>query len=184
MHTSSTLSHPAAVRLTHLKAAYIASDGTYLGGSDAAEYTYLAPVPGTPGYDPASTFIIPQSSLVVTLASERSRGYASKGRVYLPPCGLAIAANSGLISTADVTAVGNTIKTWINAINAIAEIDYVGIFSKGHGVKEVLPSGKIRYTYPDDGEYLPVTHLRVGRVHDTQRRRRRSLPEEPVSVQL
>jgi hypothetical protein len=184
MHKSTTLSHPAPVRLTHLKAAAIATDGTYFTDPGVAEYTYLAPVAGVPAYDPASTFIIPQSSLVVSLRTALSRGFASKGRIYLPPCGLAIAAGTGLISTGDVTAVGNTIKTWINALNAIAEIDSVAVFSKGHGVKTVDGAGKVHYTYPDDGWYQPVTSLRVGRVHDTQRRRRRSLPEEPVSINL
>lgn len=185
MHQSQDLSHPSNVSLLRIKAAAVDASGHYPAGVDAAEYVYPAAVVGVvkSANSSGQAFVIPQSTIAVTLTTDTQRGYASKGRIFLPPCVLPI-DTAGRLSVADATALGTAIKTWINALNALPQAGLVTVESKGRGVKSVDANGKVTWTYPTGGASRPVTGVRVGRVVDTQRRRRRSLTELPVNVVL
>jgi hypothetical protein len=186
MHSNIELSHPAHVRLLRLKLAAIDGDtGKYFGSSDSVEHVYATPVAGAVGgaHSAATSYVIPQSSIAVTLTTSISRGYASKGRFFMPPSVLPLEPDGQLL-TQNSTNIANTIKTWINALNAVNGPGNVKIYSKGRGTKTVDANGKVRWTYPVDGNHAEVTGIRVGRVVDTQRRRRRELLEEPTAVSL
>jgi len=170
-------------RLTELKVATIQPDGTYPPGEAAYSHFFLPAIAGT-FVPPAGT--IPQSTLAVTLTTALPRGYASKGRLYLPPsANYTPTVADGKISAALAGEYAASLKRLINAINADPLIGNVAVFSRGRGVPSYDPdTNKITYTYPNAGAVNNVTGVRVGRVVDTQRRRRRQLTEDPQVVAL
>jgi hypothetical protein len=144
-------------RLAGIKVARIGVDGKYPVDHAPGIYSYAPPVAGF-----GSGTSIPQVTLAVTLGTASPRGRASKGRFYLPPTTHAPAAD-GRIPTAIVETVADRAKTWVDAVNAVAEIDGVFVMSK-------LDAGTTRR----------VDKVGVGRVLDTMRSRRAKLPEERV----
>lgn len=126
--------------------------GRYPEGADAVEYLRPSPFSGTAaiGY--------PQIALVLSWRTARSRGYASNGRMYLPSS-LPVAAASAQISEANANEARGNGATFIAAVN---DVD-LGVAVVGSTVGA--------------GRFEPITSVRVGRVMDTQRRRRNQLPE-------
>src|SRR5919109_2155427 len=169
MHANIELSHPDHVRLLRIKVAAIDKDtGRYFGSLDSREHIYPAPVAGAVGgaHAAAAAYVIPQSSIAVTLTTSNTRGYASKGRFFMPPSVLPLEPDGQLLSQ-NATNIANVIKTWINALNGIAGAGNVRIYSKGKGTKSVDANGKVTWTYPNSGNTLDVTGIRIGRVIDT-----------------
>lgn len=183
-YVSSTSFLPSSThRLTELKCARIGVDGTYPDNEVSYSHFYLPPIAGT-GTPPAGQ--TPQSTIAVTLTTPVPRGLASKGRIYLPPSQrYQPLAADGLLSTADANSIAQSVRVLINAINANTEVGNVQIFSKGKGVPTYNSTrNRIEYTYPNAGAVNNVSGVRVGRVVDTQRRRRRSLNESPQVAAL
>lgn len=107
-----------------------------------------------------------QVCLAVTLTTNISRGPASKGRFYLPMPQVGSDATTGLVSVADVNTIKTRMKTFIEALSDVPGLDTfnspgVCVMSRKLGA-------------PDTHR---VNGIRIGRVLDTQRRRRRNLPE-------
>lgn len=162
-------------RLTEVKCARIQPDGTYPPTDASYSHFYLPPIAGdqTP---PAGQ--LPQGTVCVTLTTAVPRGLASKGRIYLPGSSRYVPQSDGLITSTNANAIAASIKRLINEINANTEVGNVMIYSRGKGVPTYDAQHKrVEYTYPNPGASRPVTGVRVGRVVDTQRRRRRSLAE-------
>lgn len=183
-YVSSTQFLPSSThRLTELKCARIGTDGQYPDGQASYSHFYLPPIAGL-GTPPAGQ--TPQSTVAVTLTTAVPRGLASKGRIFLPPSQRYQPATAdGLLSTADATSIRQSIIVLINAINANTEVGNVQVFSRGKGEASYNAVKKrVEYTYPNTGAVNNVTGVRVGRVVDTQRRRRRSLAEQPVAASL
>lgn len=108
----------------------------------------------------------PQCSLVVTLASDRPRGLASKGRMYIPGVSAAVSAN-GKITTANRDVFATNVKNFFNGVRAHADIPNTPILAaKGTGVFPELTA---------QNDYIQT--IKVGDVIDTQRRRRNGLVE-------
>jgi hypothetical protein len=153
-------------KLTHIKCAYIQPDGHYPPGQSAGEFNWPTPV-GIGGTPTANPF---QTALAVTLTTAITRGNANKGRLFLPLPKFQ-RDQSGLIQTTDATTVANVMKTWLQAFATATPILIPRVFSKG---------GKVDPT--------PVSHnitgIKVGRVLDTIRSRRRSLPESYVVLSM
>lgn len=171
-------------RLVELKVARIGIDGKYPAGEVAYSHFYLPPIAGQ-NVPPGGNNALPQSTMCATLTTAVPRGLASKGRIYLPPSTQTALQADGRLSTADATQQANSVKTLINAINANGVVGNVAIFSRGKGVPQYDEEhNRIEYTYPNPGASNVVTGVRVGRVKDTQRRRRRQLVEDPQAVQL
>jgi hypothetical protein len=169
-------------RLTECKVARIQQDGTYPDNDPSYSHFFLPPIVGQVVH---SDFQIAQESVAVTLTTALPRGYASKGRIYLPPSYHYAPAADGLLTVADATALANSVRKLINAINANTVVGNVMIYSKGKGVPSYNQArNRIEYTWPNAGASQVVTGVRVGRVVDTQRRRRRSLAELPQVVAL
>lgn len=147
-------------RLTMVKVAPIGTDGRYPAGAQSAEKILTTPVLGA-----ATARSFPQLSLCVTTTTSRSRGRGSKGRFYPPPYPTAADA-SGRVQA-------GVLPSYANAMIALI----VGLAGVGLGVPSVMSNTATSETFP-------ITGVRVGRVMDTQRRRRSSLSEDYLSVPL
>lgn len=167
-------------RLTELKVARVDVNGIYPPLEASYSHFYLPPLAG--GAAPPSGQI-PQGTIACTLTTALPRGLAAKGRVFLPPSWLYTPAATGLIGVAQATQIAKSMQRFIGEINANSVVGNVAIFSRGKGVGTPAPGGrKIIWTYPNPGAMNVVTGVSVGRVVDTQRRRRRSLSESPVAL--
>lgn len=112
-----------------------------------------------------------QCSLVATMLSDRPRGKASKGRMYLPSIAAMPAGTTGKISAANAGSIADNLKTFFDALTGDADIPGELILAaKGTGA---LPALTAQNDY--------VETIRVGDVIDTQRRRRNGLAETYVS---
>ena len=163
-------------RLQGVKVAVIGADGHYPDGHIPGE-VFKANVPG-PILADTGAYVLPQSSVCCTLTTAVPRGLASKGRFFLPPSQAQIASD-GLMNDAMRDIVRGRVRDFLTAINnATVDTGDIAILSRGRGVPAYDPdTNKITYTYPNAGAVHDVTGVSVGRVIDTQRRRRRQLVE-------
>lgn len=169
-------------RLTELKVARIDVNGTYPPTETSYSHFYLPPIGG--GASPPSGMLA-QGTIAATLTTALPRGLASRGRVFLPPSFLYTPAADGLLPIARATQIAKSMQRLINAINGDTVVGNVAIFSRGKAVRGPADAkGKFHPTYPNQGATQVVTGVRVGRVVDTQRRRRRSLQEQPQAVTI
>jgi hypothetical protein len=159
-HQSTGASVGAVARLLSVKAAPIGVDGRYPVGADAVESVLATPVVG-----PSFTESLPQAALAVSLRTALSRGRGSKGRFY-PPAYTQGAGAGGQITAIKAEDMRTAALALLGAIQD-ALLAPVVVGSK-------LGVGSLR----------EVTEIRVGRVIDTQRRRRSSIPEAWVSAPL
>ena len=145
----------AGSSLDMIKLAQIGVDGKYPAGTDAVEAVISPTISGASST--AATW--PQLSFVVSLTTLLPRGRGHIGRVYLPPCSHAIAPNGSKIPTATVDAWLGTFRTMVLALNAIGFGQLSVMGKTGSGTEQI------------------VTGFRGGVVMDTQRRRRRQIPD-------
>jgi hypothetical protein len=117
--------------------------------------------------------------VAATLVTARQRGYASKGRVYLPlQAALSLTATTGPdfgdIGTSVRQTIGQATAGFLNELNDL-QTDLatnnptlagaeprVGVFSPGTGKKQDMTK---------EGHWEAVTGVRIGAQPDTQRRR-------------
>lgn len=141
--------------LQFVKLNVIGVDGKY---TEAVTHeTVVANIPGGGNVDntPAN-----QVALAVSLTTAVSRGPAHRGRFYTPvPC--VLPAADGLLAVGDALNAKNSAQTLITALNAITPNFQVAVMSRKAG----NPGSRF------------VTGVQVGRVLDTQRRRRNKLAE-------
>jgi len=102
-----------------------------------------------------------QVAIAVSLTTGFSRGPAHRGRFYLPLPGFVLGTD-GTIASGNAIGLSGTTDTFIAALNAITTNAAVAVMSRKAGA----PAHRL------------VTGNLVGRVLDTQRRRRRSIPED------
>lgn len=141
--------------LTWVKMQPVDINGKYYNGQDTNEI--LLTSPGDPGGGARQAA---QLAIVHTLLTDRPRGLASHGRIYVP-CGMAV-QDDGLMFPTDCMSMATATAT---LIESLASMDDPAL---GTNV-QVMSKRGISST---------VTRVGVGRVIDTQRRRRRNLPEE------
>lgn len=152
---------PTSDSITFAKLAVVNPDGKYPSDFVPLVSTGAA---ATGGFSGAVIFP-PQIACVATLRTDVPRGYANSGRVYLPRTGIALQTDS-TITTANATNIATLFAGFIRDLNNIAGLGRVLVLSK------VQPAG---------GSHA-VTRVEVGRVLDTQRRRRRAIPEARSGV--
>jgi hypothetical protein len=145
----------ATAKLSWVKVNAIGTDGKYMVPTTNEQI--MADVPGT--YSTAQLFPN-QVAYAVSLKTAVSRGPAHRGRFFLPAPGGALDAN-GLVSDTYRDGVRTSTDTFIAAMNAATPGWQMAIFSRKAGAPT----------------HREVTTSEVGRVLDTQRRRRRSLAE-------
>jgi hypothetical protein len=174
---------PNTHRLTEFKVARVGPDGKYPEGETAYSHFFLPPIT-TANARPAT--LTPQNSICVTLTTAKPRGLASKGRIFLPPSiQYTIADGDGLVPVAAAQEIRESVKILLQRLNNDEQGTNVAIFSRGKGVPTWDPERrKVTYEYPNPGAVENVTGVRVGRVVDTQRRRRRQLVESYESASL
>jgi hypothetical protein len=153
-----------AAQLAFIKLNAIGPDGKYRDSTQTHAHYWTGTLPAT-GYTPVYPS---QVSLAVTWMTDAERGRASKGRVFLPAPRLSVNTSTGILEAADVLGVANRMASLVNSINDWPGWDLVSEFGS---MRVCVVSGL------GDGTIRPVTGVRVGRVLDTQRRRRSSLDE-------
>lgn len=168
-----------AVTWDYISCNQIGRDGKY---TQAQSYErYVTPIPGTSN---TTSWCGPDAAVVVTLLTDKQRGYASKGRVYLP-----LQASLTLVTTGsdfgDINAsirgtIGTAFAAFCTELNdlgtdlttnnpaLVGSSVFVGVYSPGTGKKQDM-------TKP--GEYQLVRAVRVGAQLDTQRRRLNKQPD-------
>lgn len=151
--SSSAIALPNGFRYIGVKWAPIGLDGKYPTAAESLTFLRTTPFASTGqgGY--------PQIALVLSLRTARPRGYASNGRMYVPSA-LRPEATTGRITDAQAGAAAQAAAAFIGSVNAI-----------GMGTVQVMSA-------VGGGISANVTEVRVGRVMDTQRRRRNGIPEE------
>mgnify|MGYP005814189267 CR=1 FL=1 len=159
---SHTGNFSSAYRTTEIKAAHIGVDGKY---AEDAYYLILdTPYSGAAGTTTGNP--LAQSAVAGTFYSQRQRGPASKGRMYLPGVKHSVGTD-GLMNQAMTTAIATAFNTFINDIN-----DQGSIID--HPMRVVLTSPV------STGFMLPVIQTGVDRKVDTQRRRANALSSDYV----
>lgn len=121
----------------------------------------------------AATGFPPQVSLVATLLADNGRGLAGKGRMYLPGIAASI-DGTGHLATGTNQTIATNLKTFMDAVNGSADVPGQ-LINASHGRAPFTGSTATNRI---------VTHIRVGNVYDTQRRRRNSLVESYATSQL
>lgn len=169
----------ATHRFTSVKVARIGVDGAYEPGTISGEWFPAAPVLGSEGHAVDSPDV-PQLTVCCTLQTAVPRGRGARGRVYPPPQRWNIGAD-GLLAAGDAGVFALRMANLISTINARPLVGNVAVMSRGKGVPGPVVKGRQRYTYPNPGTTNNVTSVGVGRVVDTQRRRRRNLVESRQS---
>jgi len=152
-HASADTYVSSRAKLEYAKANVIGLDGKYVYPT-ANEGVYT-PISGAGPNHPPN-----QISLAVSLTTDVTRGPAHRGRIYLPMPSHEVGA-TGLISAEARNPVITSALALIAALNTDPSGLKVAVMSRKSG----SPS------------HRQVTGVEVGRVLDTQRRRRRSLAE-------
>ncbi len=154
-HTNgqSLISSRAILTFTKLNA--IGVNGRYIADTTLEHVHANVPGGGLDTRTPAN-----QVTLVVSLLTGFSRGAAHRGRFYMPLPSTVVQAD-GRIATGDRDVVKTSATTFIAALNAIDA-----------GFKVAVMSRKVGAAIGRN-----VTGVEVGRVLDTQRRRRNKLVE-------
>lgn len=118
---------------------------------------------GTPATGTTDTQVHPwQCSIVLTLVAG-VRGKGKFGRIYLPPQGYGLSSD-GIVDSGALGPMFTATQTLMSSLSDAPGLDL------GWGLVVAGQTGT-------EGTLREVTELRMGRVADTQRRRRRSLDE-------
>lgn len=146
----------SGAKLSYVKVNAIDLDGTYLdkGATTQAAYADVAGFGGVVATPPN------QLACAVTWTTGFSRGPAHSGRFFLPTPSLTLGTD-GLVALADAQAISGSVDTLLTDLNNVNANFELAVFSRKAGA-----AGNRR-----------ITGNLVGRVLDTQRRRRRSLIE-------
>jgi hypothetical protein len=155
-HQNANLIISQKARLSSVKLNHIGVDGRYT--ETATNEVILADLPGNGPLNPVHPN---QIALAISLTTGYSRGPAHRGRFYLPLPSYSLTPE-GSIAPANAELAAQETQTFIDGLNAVNEGWQVAVFSRKLGAPAIRP----------------VTGVEVGRVYDTQRRRRRSLIED------
>jgi len=161
--TTHTLAFSSAVALGWVKVAMVGVDGDYAELSWNPQMREVTP----PAAGSSSAVGLPQASLVVSYQSGFSFGYARAGRGYLPPLPTAVPSNSsGQIANADAESIRDDMVDLIGNLNSLsASVPGLGVANAS--IMSQVGAGTTR----------EIQSVRVGRVVDTQRRRRSGIAE-------
>lgn len=155
-HTNANTCINPPAKLSFVKLNAVGEDGKYI--EDVTFGSILADIAG--GAAGTAINYPNQNALAVSLLTAVTRGPAHRGRFYLPLPKVSVGTD-GLIDAATRDLIKGTSTTFLNALNAVNANYEVAVFSRKAGAPA----------------HRPVTAMAVGRVIDTQRRRRRKLAE-------
>lgn len=154
--------HCRFTRFTQVKLTWLDTNGHIVAGFVPLFSLPAAPVAGTEN-GASTTHIIPQGSHVLTLRTSIVRGHASHGRVFLPPV-CSTLQSDGRITSAQTDLIAANYGGMFTSINTLAGISSCVVMSRVGA-----------------GASAAINKVQMGRVVDTQRSRRRSLAETPLS---
>lgn len=159
--TNSNIGGGSAAFLTKLTAAYIGTDGKYVGGGaqSTTELAYGTPAPGGGTSNRPFT-----DSLVVSLRTAKLRGPGSNGRMYWPATSIPM-GDTGFISTSLCQAIATAARTLLDSLNGVADT----YLNSNDGVSVMSNVG--------GGTTQPVTSVRIGSKLDRQERREKQRVE-------
>lgn len=156
-----------AAKLSYVKANRIDINGLYMD-QVTNEYLY----PDYAGGGNGGALMPNQATIAVSLTTGFSRGPAHRGRFYLPLPSILLDPD-GRISGGSAGALAGSTKTFIEALADVPGLD------TPERLKPCVMSRKA-----GAATHREITGVDVGRVIDTQRRRRRSLNEEYMHTTL
>lgn len=158
MSVTGTGGFAGAWTLSWVKLAVLKTDGEYL--TEARMHSVASGIGS--GHSLSGT---PYSNTcAITLHSGRTLGKGNSNRFFAPPINAGVEAGTGTWSTSETTALLTRTKTMLKAVEG--ELGTVG---RGMKLQILGQTGT--------GTERDVAQLRVGRVPDTQRRRRNALAE-------
>jgi hypothetical protein len=162
-----SLFHPG-MKVEFAKFNKIGPLGKYVDTEQSNTRFFTAPIVGT-----ALNGHAPQVALVASLVTAAQRGLASKGRIFLAGLGVGpcqVEPANGQISVAQRDVYEEAVGTFLNNLN-----NWPGFDSNfaGLDLSVVSPGG-----LSGVGVARKVTGVRIGRVLDTQRRRRVDIDED------
>lgn len=148
--------------LVGIKLAAVGTDGHYVGEPKLEEITGIAG-------DNAN--VEPQSTAVVSLWSGLTFGQANYGRMYPPHTKMSQTTGTPYAIAGVQADYADSAVEFITAVNDIAD---------GH----VPASGVVILSAVGSGSVKAASQVRIGRLNDTQRRRRNNLTEDYVVVDV
>jgi hypothetical protein len=157
MWSAATSAIASAHSLLFLRAARIGTNGLYVPGTVAVDYTYPTPVQGA---STGGVYNVLQTAMVMSLLTAMPRGIAHAGRVYRPPLNVAPDGNFRW-ALASVSSACNTFSAMLSALDGSA-LGQLAVMSKG---TPAVPAGAINL----------VTGVKADTKPDTQRRRAKQL---------
>lgn len=160
-HTRTETKLSMYAKLTWVKLAVINEEGFYKEGGTSVKETVFAPLSGAESNPPPPN----QVALAITLVTAKLRGYARQGRFYLPLPQVQIDPTEGLMAVSNADTIKGSVKTFLEAIADVPGVD-----------TDVSPDPVVMSRH-GNGTTNEIIGAKVGRALDTQRRRRRSLPE-------
>lgn len=152
--------YSSRTQLEWVKFNQIDSLGRYADTGNTHVYEFATPVSGTQG-----TSYPAQVSLCVSLKTANARGYASKGRIFVPIPKTFSISGLGYIDAFNMQPVAASWATFISNLNNMPGLDTTGL------------AASVVSKVPVTGAANPVTGVRVGNVLDTQTRRRNAITE-------
>lgn len=175
LRTLDPVTQPSPALVLDAFAAYLdcMSIASYI---DYWKWNELAPSTGRYAFEDSHTYEVapaaqgtrplsaPQLCVVGTLGTAATRGPAHVGRIYMPTSHPA--ASDGVATNTDAVNLQNRFKTFIEKVNSLVPACHVGVWSQQYQT------------------FREITQVGVGRVTDTQRSRRTSLPEGTVRVNI
>lgn len=150
------------IDLRWIKLAAIGTDGKYVPGLDPYIYDFETPIAGTAG----SFCTGPQSAVVLSLRTNRNRGPATKGRMYLPITAAMPGATTFRLSSTYTDEIADAGKAFIEQLRVVNETTTFGPY-----IMSGIGNGAIN----------GINFVLVGDMLDTQRRRRNKFTEEYTS---
>jgi hypothetical protein len=160
-HSDSATHIASGAKLTFAKMNVVDMQGRYIEQA-THEYIYAPPVAGAGG-----AFIHPnQVTLAVSLTTEFVRGHAHRGRYYLPTPSVQVDGTTGLVPVTTCQDIAATSAAFIEALADEPGPDLI----LGQRVAVMSSRGT--------GATNVVIGVEVGRVMDTQRRRRNAMGED------
>lgn len=146
----------ALAQMSWVKLALIGQDGQYAADPHIHEVPPISP--------PTTTTLPPQCAYVVSLRSGMGLGRANYGRFYVPTPTWLVGQQGGLATEVQATGARGAAKTMLRGVEADLQM---ALSSIRLAIMSNLAFGTTKL----------VTELGVGRVIDTQRRRRNKLNE-------
>lgn len=161
--TSTDMEVPFGVKLEYIKFSLVGQDGKVSTEPAVIDL-------GSIGGGKTNAAYVPQISSVITLQSDKWRDPGKYNRFYLP---IAAPEGTGQWKVSKTQAKADATATYLKTLRAtVTDMDITNTIVPA----AVSSSDKI------EGNFLPITTVKVGNLYDTQRRRRNAISEQYLSA--